>query len=162
MSRSTMELTELQFSFPGKIFRSAMPFSTYDPRGELLQAFKENEISIVVLLASDEECLRIAGRDLRSLYEGAGMRVYYLPIQDFNAPRVADVQEVVPEVLTHSQQGRNVVIHCHAGLGRTGMFAACLAKNGLGYSSEEAISWVKKSIPGAIEVPGQEQLVREV
>ena len=49
-----------------------------------------------------------------------------------------------------------MVIHCHAGLGRTGMFAACMAKGGLDYSSEEAIQWVRESIPGAVEVRDQE------
>jgi hypothetical protein len=32
----------------------------------------------------------------------------------------------------------------------------------MGYSSEEAIRWVREYIPGAIEVPEQVQLVREI
>jgi protein-tyrosine phosphatase len=157
-----MELTELPYSFQGKIFRSAMPFSAYDPGGELLQAFKDNEVSLVVLLASDQECLRYAGRDLRTVYQEEGTQVYYFPISDFGVPQIEEVNELVPEVLAHSNAGGNIVIHCHAGLGRTGMIAACIAKMGLGYSSEEAVLWVRQYIPGAVEVPGQEQLIREV
>jgi hypothetical protein len=42
------------------------------------------------------------------------------------------------------------------------MFAAGLAKMGMDLSSDEAIRWIRKSIPGAIEVPEQEQLVRSL
>ena len=157
-----MELTELPASFPGKIFRSAMPFSTYDPDGQLIQAYKNEGVSMVVLLASDEECLRITGRDLRSFYQEEDFEVQYLPVPDFSTPEADDLREAVQQVLSHSNSGKGVAIHCHAGIGRTGMFAACLAKMGLGMSSDEAIHWVRKIIPGAIEVPEQEQLVRSL
>jgi hypothetical protein len=41
------------------------------------------------------------------------------------------------------------------------MFAACMAKGGLDYSSEEAINWVRNLIPGAVEVPEQELVIRK-
>lgn len=155
-----MELTELLFPFPGRIFRSAMPYSSYDPDGKLISAYKENDVSLIVLLASDEECLRITGRYLRSVYEKEGFEIIYLPIPDFSIPELAELRAAVQEVVSHSESGNGAAIHCHAGLGRTGMFAACLAKLGLDYSSEEAIQWVRESIPGAVEVRDQELLVR--
>ena len=157
-----MELTELPVTFPGKIYRSAMPFSTYDPDGELIQAFKNEGVSVIVLLASDEECLRITGRDLRSIYNEKDFEVQYLPIPDFSTPEAEDLREAVQQVLTHSRSGEGVAIHCHAGVGRTGMFAAGLAKLGMDLSSDVAIRWVRNIIPGAIEVPEQEQLVRSL
>ena len=54
------------------------------------------------------------------------------------------------------------MVHCLAGVGRTGMFLASLAKLGMGYSSEDAVRWVREYIPGAIEIPEQEQLVKLV
>lgn len=155
-----MELTELPFPFPGRIFRSAMPYSSYDPDGDLIAAYKNRAVSLIVLLASDEECLRISGRDLRSTYENDGFEILYLPIQDFSTPELVDIKAAVQEVISHSESGKGAAIHCHAGIGRTGMFAACLAKLGLDYSSEEAIQWVRESIPGAVEVRDQEILVR--
>jgi protein tyrosine/serine phosphatase len=157
-----MELTELPFSLPGRIYRSAMPFSSYDPDGELIHAYDINSITLIVMLASDEEGLRITGRDLRSVYNAHGFDVIYLPIPDFSTPKVDDLKDLVQQVLAHSRSGGAVAIHCHAGIGRTGMLAACLAKCGMGYSSEDAIQWVRDYIPGAIEVPGQEQLVRSL
>ena len=155
-----MELTELPFPFPGQIYRSAMPYSAYDPDGELIPAYKKNDISLIVILSSDEEIERLTGRDLRSIYKLEGFEILYLPIPDFSTPEVGDFRVVVEQVLTRSKSGKGTAIHCHAGLGRTGMFVACLAKLGLDYSSDEAIHWVRKIIPGAVEVPDQEQLVR--
>ena len=157
-----MELTELPLSFPGKIYRSAMPFSAYDPSGQLIQAYKQRGVSIIVMLTSDEESLRITGRELRSMYEEEEFEVQYLPIPDFSTPEAEDLREAVQQVLTHSRSGEGVAIHCHAGVGRTGMFAAGLAKLGMDLSSDEAIRWVRNIIPGAIEVPEQEQLVRSL
>ena len=157
-----MELTELPTTLPGKIYRSAMPFSTYDPDGQLIQAYKQRGVSKIVMLTSDEESQRITGRDLRSIYDEEDFEVQYLPIPDFSTPEAEDLREAVQQVLSHSRSGEGIAIHCHAGVGRTGMFAAGLAKLGMGFSSDEAIHWVREIIPGAIEVPEQEQLVRSL
>lgn len=157
-----MELTELPTTLSGKIYRSAMPFSTYDPDGLLIQAYKKEGVSMIVMLISDEESLRITGRDLRSVYNDQNFEVQYLPVPDFSTPEVKDLREAVQQVLAHSRSGEGVAIHCHAGVGRTGMFAAGLAKLGMDLSSDDAIRWVREIIPGAIEVPEQEQLVRSL
>lgn len=157
-----MELTELPYTFTGKVYCSAMPFSTYDPDGRLIQAYKNEDVSLIVLLANYEECRRITGRDLRSTYVEEGFEVQYLPIPDFSIPEEEELREAIEKVLDHARSGGGVAIHCHAGVGRTGMFAAGLAKLGLDCSSEDAINLVRESIPGAIEVPEQEYLVRSL
>ena len=155
-----MELTRLPFSFPGDVYRSAMPYSSYDPRGDLVQEYKRKDVALVVMLTSDQESLRVTGYDLRSKYETYGFEVLYLPIPDFSVPEIEELDKAVTDVLNHVRKGDSVAIHCHAGIGRTGMFLACLAKRGMGYSSDEALRWVREFIPGAVEVSEQEQLVR--
>ena len=155
-----MELTRLPFSFPGDVYRSAMPYSSYDPRGDLVQEYKRKDVALVVMLTSDQESLRVTGYDLRSKYETDGFEVLYLPIPDFSVPEIEELDKAVTDVLNHVRKGDSVAIHCHAGIGRTGMILACLAKRGLGYSSDEALRWVREFIPGAVEVSEQEQLVR--
>ena len=155
-----MELTELPFADSGSVYRSAMPYSSYDPDGELISAYKNREISTIIMLTSDEESLRITGQALRALYEAEGFDILYLPIPDFGVPGLGTLREGVQMALTHSKSGHGIVIHCHAGLGRTGLFAACLAKQGLDLSSEEAIKWVRDLIPGAVEVTEQEMIIR--
>jgi protein tyrosine/serine phosphatase len=155
-----MELTKLPFLLPGQIYRSVMPFSSYDPNGELIQAYKKLGITLIVMLTSDEECLRITGHDLKSVYKQEDFKVLNMPIPDFGTPTDEDFEQAVSVVSEYVRIGGKVVIHCLAGKGRTGMFAACLAKREMDCSSEEAISWVREFIPGAVEVPEQEQFVR--
>src|SRR5499425_105749 len=75
-----MSLIELPFGFPGRVFRSPMPFGQYDLHGEVYDQFHEAQIAVIVLLASDEECLHKTGCNLRALYLKEGFQVLYLPI----------------------------------------------------------------------------------
>lgn len=157
-----MEITKLLFPLPGEVYRSAMPYSSYDPGGKLIQEFKRKHVSLVVMLTSDQEAQRFSGHDLRSIYASEGFEVYQLPISDFSAPEMDELEQALAEVLDHLTQGDSVAVHCHAGIGRTGMFLACLAKRSMDVSSEEAVSWVREFIPGAVEVSEQEYLVRSL
>src|SRR5262249_27843568 len=81
-----MPLTELPFGLPGRIFRSPMPFGPYDLHGDAYDCFGAEQIAVIVLLASDAECLHKSGCHLRTLYHQAGFQVVYLPIPDFGVP----------------------------------------------------------------------------
>ncbi len=53
-----MGLTELPFEQRGRIYRSPMPFGKYDPEGLIYQTYRRNSISMIVLLAEEEECIK--------------------------------------------------------------------------------------------------------
>ena len=154
-----MFLTELPFHLPGRIFRSPMPFSIYDPGGDSLLQFKREKGSLVVLLAEEIECMERAGQNLKSLYLLEGFEVLHLPIRDFGVPSKEGLEVAVKKTIARARAGQNIVIHCHAGLGRTGLFVAYLAKHVLGLSNGEAILWTRKYIPGALETEEQENWV---
>jgi protein-tyrosine phosphatase len=154
-----MSLTELPFGLPGRIFRSPMPFGPYDLHGEVYDRFREEQIAVMVLLASDEECLHKTGCNLRAFYRQEGFEVLYLPIPDFGIPPKDDLEQVVQHTIAYAQAGQHIVIHCSAGIGRTGLFMAYLAKRVFGFSGEEALQWVRYYIPRAVETPEQQRLV---
>ena len=126
---------------------------------EVYDRFCEEQITVIVLLARDEECLHKTGGHLRALYLKAGFQVLYLPIPDFGVPTQADLEQAVQHTIAYAQAGHHVVIHCSAGIGRTGLFTAYLAKRWLGLSGAEALQWVRRSIPRAVEAPEQQRLV---
>ena len=62
-------------------------------------------------------------------------------------------------IIEYAQSGGHIVIHCYAGLGRTGLILAAVAMRLLGMSGAEAIAWVRLYIPRAIETPTQRALL---
>ena len=83
----------------------------------------------------------------------------YLPIPDFSVPAKDDLKQAVQQTIAYAQAGHHIVIHCSAGIGRTGLFMAYLAKRCLGLSGAEALQWVRCFIPHAVETPAQPRLV---
>ena len=55
------------------------------------------------------------------------------------------------------QKDKNILIHCNAGLGRSGLIAALLCKK-LGII-DEPISFIRQYRPGTIETIEQEKLI---
>jgi hypothetical protein len=154
-----MFLTEIPFGLPGRIFRSPMPFSPYDPWRDALVVFRQHDISLIVLLAEPEECYYVTGRDLPAVYRQAGFQVLHLPIPDGGVPSRDELAALVTAISQRAQAGHHVVIHCYAGIGRTGLVLAARAKSLLGLSGDAAITWVRGSIPRAVETPAQRALL---
>ena len=136
-----------------------MPFSSYD-QVEVWQSYLDQDIDLVVVLTEQQEYLVYAMKDLPAFYKSNGLDVLHLPVPDFGVPSDPDEWEKgIKTVVDALKEGRNVVVHCLAGLGRTGVFLACLAKETLGLSGDQSISWVRESIPGALENYNQEEFV---
>ncbi len=139
-----------------------MPFSSFDPDREVFNAYQQAEVSVVVMLTSDAEAFDKTGVELRKYYREHGFQVFYLPIEDYHAPQKAAVLETLESVEMAARSGKHVAVHCHAGVGRTGTFLACLARRMFKMPARQAIQWVRKFIPEAVEVPDQVFLVMEI
>jgi protein-tyrosine phosphatase len=145
-------LTELPYDLPGRVYRSPMPASRiYDPAGQVLPAYHAAGVQVVVVLTPWEEVQQKSSVDLRAAYTEAGMDVIYLPTPDFGVPEEPAFQKALDEALAAARAGKNVVVHCHAGLGRTGIFAACMAKVVFDLDGRQAFDWVRAAIPSAVE-----------
>lgn len=138
-----------------------MPFGLYDPEGHLFQELKQASISTVVPLAEMDECREKTGRDLLGLYHDEGLTVLHLPIPNYGIPSHGKLTVVLLQTLEHAANGQNVLIHCSAGLGRTALFAALLAKQRLGLSGIEALEWLRRCNPDALLTPVQIMMILE-
>jgi protein-tyrosine phosphatase len=143
--------TEIPFNLPGRVYRSAMPFGGYDPGGALIPLYQQNQVNTVVALTEDSEILQKTGLDLLSIYSDKGFQVIHFPIQDFGTPDPLELNALANRVLRAARAGDNLAIHCSAGIGRTGMLLAVMARIQFGYSGGEAIQWVRRFVPYAVE-----------
>ncbi|MFL2542197.1 MAG: dual specificity protein phosphatase family protein [Candidatus Latescibacterota bacterium] len=79
----------------------------------------------------------------------------HLPIPDMHPPALRDIIEFNQFVDGLSKTQSPIVVHCSAGLGRTGtMLASHLVK--MGSSTVEALGQVRKIRPGSVETLDQE------
>ena len=152
-------LTSYPLSLPGRVYGSAMPFGLYDPDGTLLPKFRAASIHGVVLLAEPDECREKTGRDLLAIYRDEGLAVLPLPIPNYGIPADGGVSDVLRQAHEQAAQGRNLLIHCSAGLGRTALFATLLARSVLGLSGPDALAWLGRHQPGALLTPAQIMLI---
>ena len=154
-----LSLTLYPFNLPGRIYGSAMPFGLYDPEGKLLADYRAAGIHGVLLLAELDECREKTGRDLLSIYREEGLTVLRLPIPNYGIPFDGRLAEVLQQTSAQAAQGRNVIIHCSAGLGRTALIAALLARSILRLSGPEAIAWLGQHQPSALLTPAQIMMI---
>jgi protein-tyrosine phosphatase len=155
-----MGMTLLPYGLKGMVYRSPMPFSRFDLGGDLWREYQACEVSTVVMLVGDAEARASSGRPLREMYEREGLQVIQMEIQDYDAPDLEALRRNVRLVKELAESGQNIAIHCHAGVGRTGLFAACLEREIHNTDAEAALAWVRKYVEGAVESDSQRELVK--
>lgn len=87
-----------------------------------------------------------------------GLRELHLPVPDFAPPSREQLAEGVAAIERALEAGERALVHCRAGLGRTGTLLACyLVRHG--FTAEGAIRGIRSLRPWSVETPEQEAAV---
>src|SRR6218665_2275217 len=128
---------------PGTPWFRSMP-GRLESWGAFLDEARARQLHLVVCLNPLEEVAQLSPSYHKAIAEGRlPFRWQHLPMRDFGlgADPAAFRQGV--EQLSHSLVlGDQVLLHCAAGIGRTGRVAACVLKN-LGLSADQALREVR-------------------
>lgn len=115
----------------------------------------------LVSLLESREFSQLGVANFSEMLRSSDLRWFHLPIADMNPPGepfILGWHDHGQEILQSLFRGHRLVIHCAAGLGRSGMIAAKLLTT-FGMQPEQAISLVRHCRPGAIETKSQAHYV---
>ncbi|XP_048171536.1 protein tyrosine phosphatase domain-containing protein 1 isoform X1 [Corvus hawaiiensis] len=90
----------------------------------------------------------------------AGIYFYNFGWKDYGVASLTTILDMVKVMAFALQEGR-VAVHCHAGLGRTGVLIACYLVFATRMSADQAILFVRAKRPNSIQTRGQLLCVRE-
>ncbi len=112
--------------WPGKLALAARPRGADWLANEVAAWRSAGVDTVLSLLTREEEQELDLTAEAREV-EKAGMKFLSLPIPDRQVPRAeSEVAATIEKLDADLSSGKNVVIHCRQGIGRTGLLAACL------------------------------------
>lgn len=122
---------------------------------EEVSRWHQANISCIVSLLQPCEVQELALTSELALCQANGIEFLQFPIQDRGVPEsLACTVQLVQGLVQRLHNGRAVAIHCRAGIGRSGLIAACVLLN-LGISVTDAFALISQarsvSVPDTAE-----------
>lgn len=141
---------EMPQGIQGRIFLHAMP-GRREPLAQCWQEIAETRLDLLVTLTGYEEIRACSPEFATAIVQGrVPCEHVSLDIADFGVPSNEDEYlRFVRQLTDRVRSGESILIHCQAGIGRTGTLAVCVL-TALGLELIEALTAVR--IAGAYPV----------
>lgn len=141
----SLRRVRLPAGLPGQLWLGPMPgrfntwpvFETQAQRAGLSMVVCLTSRAELAELSPDYHAAAVAGR--------MAFRWLHLPMRNFGVPEdPAGFRREVQEIADAVRRGDAVLLHCAAGMGRTGTTAACVLKS-LGLDTQESLQRVREA-----------------
>ncbi|CAH1153563.1 unnamed protein product [Phaedon cochleariae] len=148
------------------ILAMARPSTTVIVQKNIIQQFDSLGIKSIINLQTPREHAS-CGQPLErsgfsydpNMFMEQNIYYYNFAWKDYGDATLAGLLNMVKVLAFALNEGR-VAIHCHAGLGRTGVLIACYLVFSLRVSANDAIRYVRLKRPGSVQTRGQILCVR--
>jgi atypical dual specificity phosphatase len=149
-------LSNFSWTIPEKLAGSDLPGRRGSGNNELEMDLNFIALQGVKCLVS----LELPDGPIGELCIKSGINWTYFPIPDFDVPNdVAQFELLILDIIASLENNKPVCVHCHAGVGRTGLVLSCVMGKYLSLSAKRAIEAVRKTRI-AIDTVHQENFVK--
>ena len=87
-----------------------------------------------------------------------GISVIHVPVKNYTSPSMSQIEGILDFI--ELNPNKKILIHCFAGLGRTGTVIACHLIKQKGMKADEAIQHIRNLRPGSVETRAQELMIQ--
>jgi len=165
INKNNISLSTINKDWAGQLVLSSCPEINKEYKSlsfqKLIATFKDDNISLVVTLLDTIEVTRLDISTLGKFLKENNIYWEHFPIQDL---RIPTERNLLIKLLVHMKKllddDKSILIHCYAGLGRTGLLATTLLVS-LGLEAKVSIEHIRKIRPGSIETIEQENFVKQ-
>jgi len=134
---------ELPGGVPGALWLSSMP-GRWEPWSDFVAEAERAGLALTLCLTEPDEIAELSPNYRHAIDRGRLPGQWLnVPIRNYDVPEdAADLRDAVEAVASRLRNGEAVLLHCAAGMGRTGTAAACVLKR-LGMPAEDALQRVR-------------------
>ncbi|WP_374568287.1 dual specificity protein phosphatase family protein [Ideonella sp.] len=134
---------ELPAGVPGALWLSSMP-GRWEPWANFIDEARRTHLALTLCLTEPSEVAELSPDYRQAIDTGTLPGTWInVPMRNYDvADDAADLRDAVDTVARTLREGGAVLLHCAAGMGRTGTAAACVLKR-LGLPVDEALRRVR-------------------
>ena len=160
---SIVRLQQLSADWRGTMILSPCPTINHEERDNIniIDQWSDTNVRMVITLLEQREIETLRFDSLAEHLSQTDILWHHLPVRNMQAPPASCeliLQKIITEMAQCFTTDNSVFIHCHAGLGRTGLIAATVLKT-FGMPTDAAINAIRAHRPGSIESQAQEIFV---